>query len=38
MSESMVPLSHILWSHVWLGVASDAFERARSFVRAAARQ
>ena len=38
MSESMVPLSHILWAHVWLGVASDAFERARAYVRAAARR
>ncbi len=37
-SESMVPISHILWSHVWLGIATDAFERARAFVRAAARQ
>jgi len=36
--ESMVPVSHILWSHLWLGIASDAFERARAFVRAAAKQ
>jgi acyl-CoA dehydrogenase len=36
--ESMVPVSHILWSHLWLGIASDAFERARAFVRAAARR
>jgi acyl-CoA dehydrogenase len=34
----MVPVSHILWSHVWLGIATDAFERARAFVRAAARR
>src|SRR6202034_2554690 len=32
-----VPLSHILWSHVWLGISTDAFERARAFVRAGAR-
>jgi acyl-CoA dehydrogenase len=38
MNQSMVPLSHILWSHVWLGIASDAFERARAFLRAAARR
>lgn len=38
MNESLVPLSHILWSFVWLGIASDAFERGRSFVRAAARR
>jgi acyl-CoA dehydrogenase len=34
----MVPISHLLWSHLWLGVATDAFDRARAFVRAAARQ
>jgi acyl-CoA dehydrogenase len=38
MNQSMVPLSHILWSHVWLGIATEAFERARAFVRASARQ
>jgi acyl-CoA dehydrogenase len=38
MNESLVPLSHILWSFVWLGIATDAFERARSFVREAARR
>ncbi len=38
MSESIVPLSHILWSQVWLGIATEAFERGRSFVRAAARK
>jgi acyl-CoA dehydrogenase len=38
MNESHVPISHILWSHVWLGIATDAFERARGFVRAAARR
>jgi acyl-CoA dehydrogenase len=36
--QSMVPVSHILWSHLWLGIATDAFDRARAFVRAAARQ
>jgi acyl-CoA dehydrogenase len=34
---SMVPISHILWSHVWLGIATDAFDRARAFVRASAK-
>jgi acyl-CoA dehydrogenase len=38
MNESIVPLSHILWSVVWLGIATDAFERGRAFVRAAARR
>jgi acyl-CoA dehydrogenase len=37
-AESMVPISHILWSHIWLGIATDAFDRARAFVRAMARQ
>lgn len=38
MNESHVPISHILWSHGWLGIATEAFERGRSFVRAAARR
>lgn len=38
MSESHVPISHILWSHTWLGIATEAFERGRAFVRAAARR
>jgi len=37
-AESMVPVSHILWSHLWLGIATDAFDRARAFVRAVARK
>jgi acyl-CoA dehydrogenase len=37
-TETMVPVSHIVWSHVWLGIATDAFDRARAFVRAAARR
>ncbi|HEY2316820.1 MAG TPA: acyl-CoA dehydrogenase family protein [Solirubrobacteraceae bacterium] len=38
MNETHVPLSHILWSHVWLGIAAEAFERGRAFVRASARR
>jgi acyl-CoA dehydrogenase len=38
MSESMVPISHILWSHVWLGIASESCERARAYVRSVARR
>lgn len=38
MNESHVPISHVLWSHVWLGIATEAFERGRAFVRAAARR
>lgn len=37
-SESMVPISHVLWSHLWHGIATDAFDRARDFVRAAAKR
>ncbi len=38
MAESIVPVTHILWSHLWLGIATDAFDRARAFVRAAAKR
>ncbi len=38
MNQSHVPISHILWSHVWLGIATEAFERGRSFVRGLARR
>jgi acyl-CoA dehydrogenase len=37
-TQSMVPISHLLWAHIWLGIATDAFDRARAFVRAAARR
>jgi acyl-CoA dehydrogenase len=37
-SETMTPASHIFWSHVWLGIATDAFDRARAFVKAAAKR
>ena len=32
------PVSHILWSSLWLGLATDAMQRARAFVRADARR
>jgi acyl-CoA dehydrogenase len=38
MSESLVPISHILWSFVWLGIATEAFDRGRSFVRESMRR
>jgi acyl-CoA dehydrogenase len=38
MSESVLPITHILWAHLWLGIATDAFDRARAFVRAAAKR
>jgi acyl-CoA dehydrogenase len=37
-TETMSPVAHVLWSHVWLGIATDAFDRARAFVKAAARK
>jgi len=35
--ESMVPAAHLLWSAVWLGIATESYRRARAFVRQAAR-
>jgi acyl-CoA dehydrogenase len=37
-SQTMVPFSHVLWGALWLGIASDAVNRAARFVRAAARK
>lgn len=37
-ADSMVPYSHILWSALWTGIASDAVSKAASTVRAAARR
>ncbi len=37
-SHTMLPTSHVLWSSVWLGIASDAVSRARALVRAEARR
>jgi acyl-CoA dehydrogenase len=34
----MLPVSHILWSSVWLGLATSAVDKARQFVRAEARK
>jgi acyl-CoA dehydrogenase len=33
-SATMVPLAHLLWSAVWIGLATEAFERARRLTRA----
>ena len=33
-----IPASYVLWSHVWLGIATAAFDRAHSFLRKAARR
>jgi len=37
-SRTMLPVSHILWSSVWLGLATSAVDKARQFVRAEARK
>lgn len=37
-SRTMLPVSHSVWSAVWLGIADAAMEKARSFVRSAARR
>ena len=36
--QSMVPVSHLAWSGAWAGIAAGAVERARLFLRRAARQ
>jgi acyl-CoA dehydrogenase len=38
LSETMHPYSHIVWSSLWLGIAADAVNRARAFVRGEARK
>jgi acyl-CoA dehydrogenase len=35
---TMLPVSHLVWSALWLGIATDAMARARSYVRAQARK
>ncbi|XAS77947.1 acyl-CoA dehydrogenase family protein [Dermatophilaceae bacterium Sec6.4] len=37
-SQTMLPVSHILWSSLWFGIASAAADKARRFVQAAARK
>ncbi len=36
-AETMTPSAHLFWSAVWAGIAANAVERARRFVRKAAR-
>jgi acyl-CoA dehydrogenase len=38
LSQTMHPYSHIVWSSLWSGIAADAVNRARDFVRAEARK
>ena len=37
-AQTMLPTSHLVWSALWLGIATDAVARARAFVRAEARR
>ncbi|EHS54020.1 acyl-CoA dehydrogenase domain-containing protein [Rhizobium sp. PDO1-076] len=37
-AQSMLASSHLLWSALWYGIAVDAFTKAQTFVRAAARK
>jgi acyl-CoA dehydrogenase len=37
-SRTMLPVTHIFWSALWLGIAEAAVDRARAFVRSAARK
>ena len=37
-AQTMLPVSHILWSAAWLGMAEEAIAKARLFVQAAARK
>jgi acyl-CoA dehydrogenase len=37
-AQTMHPVSHILWTHVWLGLATGAVAIARKYVRAEARK
>lgn len=37
-SQTMHPVSHLVWGSLWLGIATDAVSRARSAVRAEARK
>jgi acyl-CoA dehydrogenase len=38
LSHTMHPVSLIVWSSLWLGIAAEAVQRARAFVRAEARK
>jgi acyl-CoA dehydrogenase len=37
-SQTMTPVAHLSWAGVWTGIAAAAVERARLFIRTAARQ
>jgi len=37
-AQTMLPVSHLVWSALWLGIATNAVARARAYVRAEARK
>jgi len=37
-THTMLPMAHLMWSSVWLGIASDAVDLARRFVQREARR
>jgi acyl-CoA dehydrogenase len=37
-AQTNLPVAHILWAHVWLGLAAEATTRARTFVQKEARK
>ncbi len=37
-SQTMLPVSHIWWASLWLGIATDAVNTARSYLRVLARK
>ena len=37
-TRTMLPVAHLLWASVWLGIATDAVDLARKFVQAEARR
>jgi acyl-CoA dehydrogenase len=37
-TQTMLPIAHVLWSSVWLGLAAAAVDRSRRFVQARARK
>ena len=38
LAQTMAPVAHLTWSAVWAGIAANAVERARGFIRKSARQ
>ncbi len=37
-AQTMLPFAHILWTSMWLGLATDAVNQARAYIRAEARK